>query len=91
MFVLWCREKSVVEVHLELLRTRPVLRRVLAMTASYHKGTPRPMGVLPEIKATTLLVFYPRVTQNLQKATAMRCDEGFSVLRCNRRFGLLAF
>jgi hypothetical protein len=86
--VLWCREKAVVEVRLKLLMTWLVLRHVPTMTTSYRKGTPRLIGALLEIKVMALLVILLRVTQNLLKAMTMRCDEGFSVLRCNRRFGL---
>jgi hypothetical protein len=39
----------------------------------------------------TLLMIHLRVTLNPPKSVAMRCDEGFSVLKCNRRFGLLIF
>jgi hypothetical protein len=56
VFALWCREKAVAEVRLELLWVRPVLHRVSATTASYHEGAPRPIGVLPKSKATALLV-----------------------------------
>jgi hypothetical protein len=91
MFGLWCREKAVAKMHLELLRTLPVLHHVWVTTISHHEGTPRPIGALLEVKATVLLMILPRVTRNLPTAAAMRCDEGLSVLRCNRRFGLIGF
>jgi hypothetical protein len=72
------------EVHLDLLTTGSVLCRMPSTTASYHMGTPRPTTALPQIKAMALLMILPRVTQNLSKVAGMRCDEGFSVLRCNR-------
>jgi hypothetical protein len=62
----------------ELLTTWRVLRRMPVMTARRHRGIPRPIGVLSEIKAMALLVIRPRVTLRLPKAAAMRCDEGFN-------------
>jgi hypothetical protein len=78
-------------VCLELLTMQLVLRRMPTMITDCHKGTPRPIGALLEIKSMSLLVILLRAIRNLSKATAMRCDEGFSVLSCNRRFGLLVF
>jgi hypothetical protein len=64
------------EVLHRLLMTRQVLHHMPAMTARRHEGMPRPIGVLPKIKAMVLLVSQPRVTLMLPKATTMRCDEG---------------
>jgi hypothetical protein len=79
------------EVLLELPTLGPDLCRVPTTTASYHKGTSRPIGVLPEIKAMVLPAILLRVTWNLLKVMVLRCDEVFGVLRCNWRFNLLVF
>jgi hypothetical protein len=79
------------KVLLELLTPRPILRHVPVITASCHKGTSRLIGVLSEIKVMVLPTNLLRVTRNLLKATALRCDELFAVLRYNWRSIYLYF
>jgi hypothetical protein len=81
----------VAEVRLKLLRARPVLCRVQAMTSSYREQMPRPIRAPAEIKVMALLVIRLRVTWNLPRVMGMKCDEGSSALRCNKRFGLVVF
>jgi hypothetical protein len=69
---------AMAEVLHELLTTQWVLRRMPVITTRRHEGIPRPIRVLPEIKAMVLPVIRPRVTLRLPEAAAMRCDERFN-------------
>jgi hypothetical protein len=48
------------------------------MTTRCHRGIPRLIEVLLEIKVMVVHVIGSRVTLRLPEAMVMRCDEGFN-------------